>query len=79
MRETGGLYDTIKPYDSESGEGNGITFYSYNAHDMLSAIDRAKMLYHDREKWSGLVSNVMAADFSWDRSAREYIKMYEEI
>lgn len=79
VRETGGLYDTIKPYDSESGEGNGITFYSYNAHDMLSAIDRAKMLYHDREKWSGLVSNVMAADFSWDRSAREYIKMYEEI
>lgn len=79
VRETGGLYDTIKPYNPETGEGNGVTFVTYNAHDMLNAVHRVTALYGDRSKWESLVANAMKADFSWDASAKRYLDMYENL
>ena len=76
VRETGGLADTIKPYNPETGEGNGITFANYNAHDMLDAIYRAGELYRDAYRWNELIRGAMALDFSWNASAREYLEMY---
>lgn len=79
VRETGGLYDTIKPYNTTDQTGNGITFRTYNAHDMLDAIRRASSLYADKDEWRRLVSNAMTMDFSWDASAKKYIEMYESL
>lgn len=79
VREVGGLYDTIKPFNSQTGKGNGLTFVSYNAHDMLDAVKRAISLYSDKEQWKVLVENAMSADFSWTNSALQYIKMYNSL
>ena len=78
VRETGGLFDTIKPYGFD-GSGNGFTFAAYNAHDMLHVIREAELLYEDTEKWTELVKKVMQVDFSWDASAAEYISCYENL
>ncbi len=78
VRETGGLYDTIKPYGFD-GSGNGFTFTAYNAQDMLHVIKEAEALYNDEEKWTELVKKVMRVDFSWDASAAEYIDCYESL
>lgn len=77
VRETGGLKDSIE--DSGLGGGNGFTFANYNAHDMLHAMRRAVEGYHDKEGWTILMKRAMECDFSWSRSANEYIKMYKEI
>lgn len=79
VRETGGLYDTIKPYNIETGEGNGITFKTYNAHDMLDAVSRAKNLYYNKKCWNELSKKAMEIDFSWATSAKEYLLMYEKL
>ena len=78
VRETGGLYDTIKPYGFD-GSGNGFTFAAYNAQDMLHVIKEAVALYGDKEKWTELVQKVMRVDFSWNASAAEYISCYEDL
>lgn len=77
VRETGGLRDTVIPYDGQ--KGTGFTFYSYNAYDMLGAIDRAISEYKDTDSWAKLMKNAMSADFSWKKSAKEYVKIYEKI
>ncbi|MBR2316217.1 MAG: glycogen synthase GlgA [Clostridia bacterium] len=77
IRETGGLRDSIT--DSGDGQGNGFTFKSYNAHDMLDAINRAVGAYYNREYWPTLVQRALECDFSWGKSANEYIKMYNKI
>ncbi len=79
VRETGGLKDTVIPYNKYTGEGNGFSFKNYNAHEMLYCIRRAAKLYDDKESWMGLVNNAMNTDSSWKKSATEYIKVYEEI
>ena len=79
VREVGGLCDTIKPYNPETGEGNGFTFVTYNAHDMLDAIRRSVKLYNNKTQWEHLVSNAMNMDFSWNASAKKYIEMYESL
>ncbi len=79
VRETGGLYDTIKPYNIYNGEGNGFTFANYNAHEMKDAVARAVELYHDKKKWNSLVKAVMNTDFSWSVSAKKYIELYRSI
>lgn len=76
VRETGGLYDTIKPFNPVTLEGNGVTFCSYNAHDMLDAINRTLDIYSDKELWKKLVRNAAEKDFSWNASARLYLHMY---
>jgi starch synthase len=77
VRETGGLYDTIKPFNPETGEGNGVTFFSYNAHDMLAAIRRAIALWQDDATRKKLLRNVITADFSWNASAEKYADLYK--
>ena len=76
VRETGGLKDSIT--DSGDGEGNGFTFKSYNAHDMLGAIRRALGAYGNRDYWDSLVERALECDNSWGRSAREYMRLYRE-
>ena len=77
VRETGGLRDSVK--DNGNGDGNGLTFRTYNAHDMLNACQRAKTCYDDSEAWSALVKRAMTSDFSWNTSADAYIQLYKEL
>ena len=79
VRETGGLYDTIKPYNVYTGEGNGFTFANYNAHEMKDAVAKAVNLFYDKEKWTDLTKKVMNVDFSWSASADKYLQMYNEL
>lgn len=79
VRAIGGLRDTIHPYNPETKEGNGVTFESYNAHDMMDAVRRAVTLYGDDGHWQALLHNVMTADFSWDASAAGYLSVYHDI
>ena len=80
VRETGGLKDTVVPYNGATGEGTGFTFYSYNAHDMLYAIERAVGLYYDyKDDWKKLVQNAMSQDFSWNNICKQYIALYENL
>ncbi len=77
VRETGGLNDTIS--DSGDGIGNGFTFKSYNAHDMLNTVWRALEGYSDKQGWQTLKERAMRCDNSWGTSANAYIKLYKEI
>lgn len=77
VRETGGLRDSIKDAGSEGG--NGFTFKTYNAHDMLDACRRAKDYYWSRGAWDKLVTHAMKCDFSWATSAELYMGLYREL
>jgi starch synthase len=79
VRETGGLNDTVNAYNGENGQGNGFTFTSFNAHDMLFTINRALDYYKDKDTWNKLVENVMQMDFSWARSAKIYQQLYADL
>ena len=72
VRETGGLRDTVR--DNGGVNGNGFTFKTYNANDMLDAVKRAKRDYDDKEKWNQLVERAMKCDYSWSASADMYIE-----
>lgn len=77
VRETGGLKDSIT--DSGDGEGNGFTFKTYDAYDMLGAIYRAVDAYNSKDYWKKLVERALRCDMSWGKSANEYIKMYKSL
>ncbi len=77
VRETGGLRDSIVDMGEEGG--NGFTFKTYNAHDMLDALRRAAALYEDRKGWQEAVVRALGCDFSWQRSAKEYMAMYRKV
>lgn len=79
VRETGGLNDTVKSYNLETGEGNGFTFTNFNAHDMLFTINRALEVYKDSTEWNKLVESVMQMDFSWAQSAKIYQQLYADL
>ncbi len=79
VRETGGLKDTVSPYNEETGQGTGFTFTNYNAHDMLYTIDRAVRLYRQPDVWANLLANIKKKDFSWRKSAQQYIDLYESL
>ncbi len=80
VRETGGLKDTVQPYIDYLGTGNGFTFASYNAHDMLHVIREACGVYHLNPKgWASLMQRGMTGDFSWNASAQRYIEVYESL
>jgi starch synthase len=76
VRETGGLRDTVLPYNEHTVEGNGFSFTNYNAHDMLYTIRRAVTFYNKPEIWSGIVATAMNADYSWRKSAQQYSNLY---
>ena len=78
VRETGGLKDTVMPYNEYESTGDGFSFTNYNAHEMLGAIRYAERIYYDRKReWNKIVDRGMAADFSWHVSARKYQEMYD--
>ena len=81
VRETGGLYDSIKPYRFVDGKhiGNGFTFFSYNASDMLYVTREATATYQAKEEFRELVVNIMKHDFSWKASAKKYAELYKSL
>ena len=77
VRETGGLKDTVKPYNEYDGSGTGFSFANYNGDEMLGVINYSKSVYYDhRGEWDKMVKRGMEADFSWNSSARQYEGMY---
>ncbi len=80
VRETGGLKDSVLPYNQYTGEGNGFSFANYNAHELLFTIQRAiKLFQEDRPAWDQLVQNAFAADFCWENSAGQYMALYRDL
>lgn len=78
VRETGGLKDTVEPYNEYESTGTGFSFVNYNAHEMLHAIRYAEHIYYDKKReWNKIVDRAMAADFSWHVSAAKYQEMYD--
>ncbi len=79
VRETGGLKDTVVPYNVFTKEGTGFTFSNYNAHEMKDAVARSLEIYRNKEEWEKLVKRCMDQDFSWENSAREYKNLYRNM
>ncbi|MBQ8597390.1 MAG: glycogen synthase GlgA [Lachnospiraceae bacterium] len=78
VRETGGLKDTVEPYNEYESKGTGFSFVNYNAHEMLATIRYAEHIYYDKKReWNKIVDRAMAADFSWEVSATKYQEMYD--
>jgi len=77
VRAVGGLFDSIKPYGTD-GE-NGFTFNNYNAHELLFTVKRALDLYANKEKWNDLVRKAKTSDFTWNTSAKKYMKIYNKL
>jgi starch synthase len=79
VRAVGGLVDTVRPYNPKNGQGNGFMFADYHPGAMLHAITNALAAYRNHKIWTRLKKNGMKADFSWGRSAGEYVKMYNRL
>ncbi len=80
VRETGGLRDTVLSFNEYTGEGNGFTFFNYNAHDMINTVRRAVAYYRDKPQvWQELAVRGMRGDFSWTKSAGEYMALYARL
>ena len=80
VRETGGLRDTVWPYNEYESTGTGFSFANYNAHEMLKIVEYAKSVYYNnREAWYGIVKRGMTTDFSWNSSARKYEALYDKM
>lgn len=80
VRETGGLKDTVIPYNCYTGEGTGFSFAHFNGEEMADAVFRAaRLFWDDHAAFNGLVENAMRADFSWKRSAKAYIAVYHNL
>ena len=79
VRATGGLDDTIKEYDPERGTGNGFKFQEYSSAALLGSLEKALEIYRKKDGWRDLMQKAMACDFSWEMSAREYLRLYQRI
>ncbi|NYC93824.1 ADP-glucose type glycogen/starch synthase [Clostridium acetobutylicum] len=80
VRETGGLKDTVRPFNPITGEGNGFSFTNYNAHDMLHVIRNAEYFYYNEKyNWNKLVQTAMNDDNSWSKSAEIYRNLYMSV
>jgi len=88
VRATGGLDDTIQDYtqdsrlktqDSSTGEGNGFKFNEYSSHALLTKIKEAVKIFSNKKEWKRLVQTAMQQDFSWERSAKRYVELYERL
>ena len=78
VRETGGLKDTVEPYNEFENKGTGFTFANYNAHEMLAKINHAKSVYYNKKReWNKIIDRGMSKDFSWNSSALEYQELYD--
>jgi starch synthase len=79
VRATGGLDDTIQEYDPARGTGNGFKFQEYSAAALVASLQKALTAYQRKGAWRQLVQQAMACDFSWDVSAREYVRLYQRL
>ena len=77
VRSVGGLYDSIKPYGTEGA--NGFRFDNYNAHELLFTLKSAIELYSNKDEWNKLTSSAKKSDFSWSKSAAEYLRIYKNL
>ena len=77
VRAVGGLYDSIRPYGTDSS--NGFVFENYNAHELLYTLKNALKLYNDTKEWSALIRRAITTDFSWKQSASKYILLYKNL
>lgn len=80
VRETGGLKDTVEPYNEYESKGTGFSFANYNAHEMLNTIRYAEHVYYNKKReWNKIIDRGMARDFSWNSSARKYEELYTRL
>jgi len=79
VRATGGLDDTIEPWDARTGKGTGFKFTEYSGESLLLTVKQALQAYRDQTSWQVLMRNGMSKDFSWNASAREYGKIYDRL
>jgi starch synthase len=79
VRATGGLKDSVEEFDPATGKGNGFVFHEYSGAALLAAIDRALTTFQRKDQWTQLMKAAMTADYSWDRSAREYVELYRSL
>ena len=79
VRATGGLDDTIEPWDARTGKGTGFKFTDYTGEALLATVKQALLAYRDQSSWQMLMRNGMGRDFSWGASAREYGKIYDRV
>ena len=77
VRSVGGLYDSIRTYGEEGA--NGFRFDNYNAHELLFAVKNALALYNDKKAWNALTAQAKKSVFTWDKSAQEYISIYNNL
>ena len=79
VRETGGLRDTVRPYNEFTGEGNGFSFANYTSNDMLHVVRQAIGYFRNKPVWNKLVSRNLSDDYSWNTSADEYENLYKDL
>ncbi|WP_293819458.1 glycogen synthase GlgA [uncultured Parolsenella sp.] len=80
VRETGGLKDSVVPYNKFTGEGTGFSFANFNGDEFAAKVlEACEVFWTDRDAWSGLVRNAMEADFGWRRSANQYLDVYHQL
>lgn len=80
VRETGGLKDTVEPFNEYEKTGTGFSFTNYNAHEMLATIRYAEQTYYDKKRdWNKMVERAMSQDFSWKNSAVQYQDLYRSL
>ena len=80
VRATGGLFDSISPYNNDMRNGgNGFVFGNYNAHEMLYVIKDAVYTFGNKDEWRGIMKRAMTTDFSWKKSSGEYEKLYDNM
>jgi starch synthase len=79
VRETGGLKDTVVPYNEAEGTGTGFSFKNYDAYEMLNTLRYARKVFDNKAEWNKIVKNAMNADFSWNASAKKYERLYDSI
>ncbi|WP_233438121.1 glycogen synthase [Macrococcoides canis] len=76
VRETGGLKDTVIPFNEVSMEGTGLSFANYNAHELLDRLYASLLIYHDENRYKALIKNITKVNHSWDASAQKYLAIY---
>ncbi|MCK9444523.1 MAG: glycogen synthase GlgA [Tissierellaceae bacterium] len=79
VRETGGLKDTVIPYNKYTGEGTGFSFENFNAHELLNTIKTALQLYEDKGVWHRIIEQAMKSKNDWGKSSQEYMKIYKRL
>ena len=79
VRETGGLKDTVIPYNKYTNKGTGFSFRNYDAYDLKECMFKPILLYKEKNIWKNLVQQAMKQDFSWNASSKEYIKLYKKL